>query len=204
MNDIIEKLTIFFKEFPGIGERQARRFVYFLLQKNPNFINELVRNISELREKIIQCPSCFLYFQSEDQKLCQNCRNPNRRKDLLMVVEKDADCQTIQKSEYNGLFFILGGLVPVVNKETPYYLRINELLKTIETRAKENNLKEIILALSINPQGDQTELYLREKLSPLEKKYNFKVVSLGRGLSTGTELEYVDSETISNALKNRH
>lgn len=204
MNDIIEKLTIFFKEFPGIGERQARRFVYFLLQKNPNFINELVRNISELREKIIQCPSCFLYFQSEDQKLCQNCRNPNRRKDLLMVVEKDADCQTIQKSEYNGLFFILGGLVPVVNKETPYYLRINELLKTIETRAKENNLKEIILALSINPQGDQTELYLREKLSPLEKKHNFKVVSLGRGLSTGTELEYVDSETISNALKNRH
>ncbi len=204
MNDIIENLTIFFKEFPGIGERQARRFVYFLLQKNPNFINQFTHNLSKLKEKISQCPSCFLFFQSGGEELCENCRNPEKRKDLLMVVEKDIDCSSVQKSEYAGLFFVLGGLVPIVNKETPYYLKINELLKIVEKRAKENNLKEVILALSINPQGDQTELYLREKLSSLEKKYKFKIVSLGRGLSTGTELEYVDSDTINNALKNRH
>jgi recombination protein RecR len=205
MEDIIEKLTIYFKEFPGIGERQARRFVYFLLQKNPNFINQLIKNISDLKETVKQCPSCFLFFQSKEKELCPVCSNPKTEKDVLLVVEKDVDCENIKRSgNYKGMYFILGGLVPIVNKETPYYLRINELLKTVESRAKENNLKEIILALSINPQGEQTDIYLREKLSSLEKKYNIKIVSLGRGLSTGTELEYSDSETIKNALLNRH
>jgi recombination protein RecR len=205
MEDIIEKLTIYFKEFPGIGERQARRFVYFLLQKNPNFTNQLIKSISDLKESVRQCPSCFLFFQSKENELCEVCRNPKTERETLLVVEKDIDRENIKRSgNYRGMYFILGGLVPIVNKETPYYIRINELLKTVEERAKVNNLKEIILALSINPQGEQTDIYLRQKLNSLQKKYNFKVVSLGRGLSTGTELEYSDSETIKNALLNRH
>jgi recombinational DNA repair protein RecR len=80
-------------------------------------------------------------------------------------------------------------------------VRIKELLRTIEER--KDVLKEIIVALSLNPQGEHTDTYIRETLSPLQKKYNFSIVSLGRGLSTGTELEYSDSETIKNALKNR-
>lgn len=205
MEDIIEKLTIYFKEFPGIGERQARRFVYFLLQKNPNFTNQLIKSISDLKESVRQCPSCFLFFQSKENELCEVCRNPKTERETLLVVEKDIDRENIKRSgNYRGMYFILGGLVPIVNKETPYYIRINELLKTVEERAKVNNLKEIILALSINPQGEQTDIYLRQKLNGLQKKYNFKIVSLGRGLSTGTELEYSDSETIKNALLNRH
>ena len=205
MNDIIEKLTIYFKEFPGIGERQARRFVYFLLQKNPNFTNQLIKNITELKNSVHQCPSCFLFFQGDGQDLCPNCRNSKTERDMLLVVEKVVDYESIRKSgTYKGLYFILGGLVPIVNKETPYYIRINELLKIVEERAKEDNLKEVILALAISPEGEQTDIYLRQKLSPLEKKYNFKIVSLGRGLSTGTELEYSDGETIKNALENRH
>lgn len=205
MEDIIEKLTIYFKEFPGIGERQARRFVYFLLQKNPNFTNQLIKSISDLKESVRQCPSCFLFFQSKENELCEVCRNPKTERETLLVVEKDIDRENIKRSgNYRGMYFILGGLVPIVNKETPYYIRINELLKTVEERAKVNNLKEIILALSINPQGEQTDIYLRQKLNSLQKKYNFKVVSLGRGLSTGTELEYSDNETIKNALLNRH
>ena len=84
-----------------------------------------------------------------------------------------------------------------------YLQRIKELEKSIEKRSKEDNLKEIIIALSLNPQGEHTDMYLREILSPIEKKYNLRIVSLGRGLSTGTELEYSDNETIKNALKNR-
>ncbi len=102
------------------------------------------------------------------------------------------------------MYFILGGLVPIVTKDTPNFVRTKELINTIEKRAQDGVLKEVILALSINPQGEHTDMYLRELINPLKDKYNFKLSTLGRGLSTGTELEYSDSETIKNALRNRN
>lgn len=204
MIDPIEKLAQYFKEFPGIGERQSKRFVYFLLHKNPNYVKELGDNILTLKNLIHQCPSCFLFFRGESDQLCDICMNPKTDKTSLLIVEKDADLENIKRSKtYSGMYFILGGLAPIVTKETPTFLRLKELLSTIENRAKNHNLKEIIIALSLNPQGEHTDMYLREQISHLKDKYNFKVVSLGRGLSTGTELEYSDGETIKNALKNR-
>jgi len=204
MEDPIEKLSKYFKEFPGIGERQSKRFVYFLLHKNINYVNELGENILGLKKLIHQCPSCFLFFEGIHDELCDVCKNPKTDKTSLLIVEKDADYENIKRSKnYNGMYFILGGLVPIVTKETPNFVRIKELTSTIESRSKKDGLKEIILALSLNPQGEHTDMYLREMISPLEDKYKFKIVSLGRGLSTGTELEYSDSETIKNALMNR-
>lgn len=204
MEDPIEKLSRYFKEFPGIGERQAKRFVYFLLHKNPNYVKELGDDIVSIKDLIHQCPSCFLFFEGKKDELCEVCKDIKTDKTSLLIVEKDADYENIKKSRnYSGMYFILGGLAPIVTKDTPTFLRLKELLSTIESRAKTNNLKEIIIALSLNPQGEHTDMYLREKISPLQDKYKFKVVSLGRGLSTGTELEYSDSETIKNALKNR-
>lgn len=198
----IEILTQLFKEFPGIGERQARRFVYFLLHKNPRYIKELSDAISLLKNSIRQCPSCFLFFQSQNQTMCENCRDTKTDHTSLLIIEKDADYESIRKSKiYNGMYFILGGLIPIVTKETPNFVRINELTKTIETRYKNEGLKEIIIALSLNPQGENTDTYIRELLNTYEGK--IKVSSLGRGLSTGSELEYADSETIKNALRNR-
>ncbi len=204
MQDPIEKLAKYFKEFPGIGERQAKRFVYFLLHKNPIYAKELGDNILSLKNLIHQCPSCFLFFQGDKDELCNVCKDPKTDQTSLLIIEKDADYENIKKSKnYTGMYFILGGLAPIVTKETPSFLRLKELLGTIENRAKNNNLKEIIIALSLNPQGEHTDMYLREKISPLLEKYKFKIVSLGRGLSTGTELEYSDNETIKNALANR-
>lgn len=203
-NDPIEKLAKYFKEFPGIGERQAKRFVYFLLHKNPTYAKELGNNILSLKNLIHQCPSCYLFFEGKKDELCNVCKNPKTNQASLLIIEKDADYENIKRSKnYSGMYFILGGLAPIVTKETPSFLRIKELLNTIENRVKNNNLREIIIALSLNPQGEHTDMYLREKISPLKEKYKFKIVSLGRGLSTGTELEYSDSETIKNALVNR-
>jgi len=202
--DPIERLAQYFKEFPGIGERQSKRFVYFLLHKNPNYVKELGDSIIGIKNLIHQCPSCFLFFQGDRDELCDVCKNPKTDKTSLLIIEKDADYENIKKSKnYSGMYFILGGLAPIVTKETPSFLRLKELISTIENRAKNNDLKEIIIALSLNPQGEHTDMYLREKISPLQDKYNFKVVSLGRGLSTGTELEYSDGDTIKNALLNR-
>ncbi len=204
MDNQIEKLAEYFKEFPGIGERQAKRFVYFLLHKNPNYVRELGESILEIKNTISQCQSCYLFFQGKNNKLCETCSNPKTDKTSLLIVEKDADFESIKRSKnYNGMYFILGGLVPIVTKETPNFVRVKELKNIVEKRAEEGILKEIILALSINPQGEHTDIYLREILSGLQKNYSLSIVSLGRGLSTGTELEYSDSETIKNALHNR-
>ncbi len=200
----IETLAQYFKEFPGIGERQAKRFVYFLLHKNPQYVKNLGEGILAIKNTIHQCPSCYLFFQSEKETLCDNCRDPKTDKTSLLIIEKDADYESIKRSKnYKGMYFILGGLVPIVTKDTPSFIRINELLKSIEVKAKEDNLKEVIIALSLSPQGEHTDMYLRELLTPIEKNHNIRIVSLGRGLSTGTELEYSDSETIKNALRNR-
>ena len=200
----IEKLSQLFKEFPGIGERQAKRFLYFLLHKNPAYVAELGEAIQALKARIRQCTSCFLFFESDSERLCETCRNLKTDKTSLLIVEKDADFENIKKSKnYDGMYFILGGLVPIVTKDTPSFVRTKELLKTVEERAKKDGLREVIIALSLNPQGENTDTHLREILSPLQKDHNFNIVSLGRGLSTGTELEYSDSETIKNALRNR-
>ena len=201
----IEKLAEKFKEFPGIGERQAKRFVYFLLHKNPNYVKELGEAILSIKNTIAQCPLCYLFFQNTDRAdLCENCRNTKADKSELLIIEKDADYESIKRSKnYSGMYFILGGLVPIVTKDTPNFVRTKELIRRIEDGVKKDGLKEVIIALSLSPQGEHTDMYLRELLSPLQSAHGFNIVSLGRGLSTGTELEYSDSETIKNALRNR-
>ena len=202
--DIIDKLTEIFKEFPGIGERQAKRFVYFLMSRNPAYTENLSILISDLKKEIAQCKECFRFFilNSKKEKLCEICSNPNIDSSTIMVVEKDSDLESIRKSGvYHGKYFILGGLVPVVEKTTKSRIRIEELKQRLS--APKSNMGEIILAFSISPQGDHTDQYVREQLKDLCDKQNIKISSLGKGLSTGTELEYSDNDTLKNALKNR-
>ena len=204
--DYIEKLTEYFKRFPGIGEKQARRFVYFLLFADKNYASELSEMILEIRENISQCQSCYSFFpsmQNGDNTLCAICRNEKTDKSMMLVVEKDADLETIKQSGYKGTYFVLGGLSG--SFENNKNMRADILKKMVETRAtqKENSLKEIILAMSASPAGEHTDFMMREVLGPLSIKHGFKISSLGRGISTGTELEYVDTDTLKNALKNR-
>ena len=201
--DIIDKLTEIFKEFPGIGERQARRFVYFLMSRTPAYNENLTSLIADLKKEVAQGKECFKYFLVTKGKtnLCEICGNANTDSSLLMVVEKDSDLESVKKSRvYHGKYFILGGLVPIVEKTTKSRIRIEELKEKIK---KEKDLKEIILAFSLSPQGDHTDQYVREQLHDIAEKNNIKISSLGRGLSTGTELEYSDNDTLKNALKNR-
>ncbi len=200
--DIIDKLTEVFKEFPGIGERQAKRFVYFLMSRTPAYSENLSKFILELKKDVAQCKECFRFFiLLKNEKVCDICANANIDSSSLMIVEKDSDLESINKSRvYHGKYFILGGLVPIVEKNTKSRVRIEELKKRVSS---DNNLKEIILAFSISPQGDHTDSYVREQLKDLADKLNIKISSLGKGLSTGTELEYSDNDTLKNALKNR-
>lgn len=208
--DIIDKLTEVFKEFPGIGERQAKRFVYFLMSRTPAYSENITILIKELKKEVAQCRECFRFFiptrkvgtptSSKNVEVCEVCSTADPS--TLMIVEKDSDLESVRKSRaYYGKYFVLGGLVPIVEKTTKRRIRIEELKEKI--KKEEKHLKEIILAFSLNPQGDHTDSYVREQIKDTTEKLGIKVSSLGRGLSTGTELEYLDNDTLKNALKNR-
>ena len=202
--DVIDKLTEVFKEFPGIGERQARRFVYFLMRRNGEYSANLNRLITELKKEVTQCKECFRFFllNENGDNLCEICSDVHTDPSVLMVVEKDSDLESVRKSRvYQGKYFILGGLVPIVEKTTKRQVRIEELKQKIEKDSKE--LKEVILAFSLSPQGDHTDHYVRGEIKNVTEPLGIKISSLGRGLSTGTELEYSDNDTLRNALKNR-
>lgn len=203
----IEKLTEYFSKFPGIGPRQAKRFVYFLLTRNSGFLNEFTGLIGQLKKDIKICQSCSRFYASSNGNLnfCSICANPNRNQSILMVVGRDADLENIERvGDYDGVYFVLGGYVPILEKNPEQRIRIEKLLTLIQKKVANGEMKEIILALSLNPIGENTIEYLLEKLKPVVKKYSIKISTLGRGLSTGTELEYLDDSTFENAFKNRN
>jgi recombination protein RecR len=196
----IDELAELFKEFPGIGPRQAKRFVYFLLRKNDYYTNKLIELIPELKKQTRTCEDCFRFFSNASTK-CDICLSKNRNSKQLMIVSRDSDLETIERSDtYDGYYFVIGGILPVLEKEPEKFIRIKELLSFIEKK-QEQGLEEIIIALSVNPEGDNTAEYIKKQV--IEFYPEIKVSSLGRGLSTGLELEYSDRDTIKNALENR-
>lgn len=202
----LDSLAHIFTQFPGIGQRQARRFAYFLRSRDPRFIEKLISELKELHASVAICPSCFRLFGKQGtQSQCSHCSDTNRDITQLMVVQRDADLDAIEKTGiYKGYYFVLGGGVPVLEKNPHERIRLKDFLAVIEHRLP-TGLQEIIFALNANPEGENTEDIVRNELkSILEKAANSITLSrLGRGISTGTELEYVDSSTLQSALSNR-
>jgi recombination protein RecR len=196
----IDELTRLFSEFPGIGPRQARRLVQYLLGKNPSFRERAAALIKELGEKAALCKSCFRYSEDVIQGACGICRNADRDVKTLMVVEKDADVEAIESSKaYRGMYFVLGGLMPMTERKNAPVLRIKEL----EARIRKDGIAEVIFALSTTPEGDYTARELISALTSSLPEAGLVLTLLGRGLSAGAEIEYAETETLRHALRNR-
>lgn len=205
-SNVIAKLREYFERFPGIGPRQAQRFVYWLLNEDSAFVKELGELILNLKKETKQCEQCFRFFTpplaGQASQNCAFCNDLNRDKSRILVVEKDTDLENIEKAGvYNGYYFVLGDVVPL-GQTIPKNIRLKELFNRVKEDS-EKELKEIILAFSATAEGDNTSRYIEKILEPLTKKYSLKISSFGRGLSTGTELEYIDRDTLKNALENR-
>jgi recombination protein RecR len=205
-SSVILKLRDYFERFPGIGPRQAQRFVYWLLNEDAVFIKELGELLLNLKNETKQCNRCFRFFTpslaGQVSQNCAFCDDLNRDKPRLLIVEKDTNLENIEKAGvYNGHYFVLGDVVPF-GQTIPKNIRLKELFNRAEQDSK-NGLKEIILAFSATAEGDNTIRYLEKILEPLAEKYKIKISRFGRGLSTGTELEYIDRDTLKNALENR-
>ncbi len=197
MSDRIEDLAHAFERFPGIGPRQARRFVYHLLALPQGERSRVADLVSKLAENVRQCPEC-MRFSNGNGPVCNYCADTSRDEGMLLVVEKDQDLQALERAgTYKGRYFVLGGVLTLSGKGV---IREKELLRALQNK-KEKGLKEIILALSATSEGENTTDHLRQILLPHRDELTISV--LGRGLSTGVELEYSDAETLSGALQNR-
>jgi recombination protein RecR len=204
----ISKLTELFTRFPGIGPRQANRFVYYLLHHSNQTTEELIQAIRELKATTSQCSQCFRFFtdhRHQKSNLCNICVDETHDHTTLLIVEKDADLENVRKTDtYHGLYFVIGGLLSILEKNPEQKIRVRELKKRVEEMLKNKNLKEVVLGLSASVEGDNTAEYLHKILREFQQHYDFAVTTLGRGLSTGTELEYSDPDTIREALRGRH
>ena len=166
-------------------------------------MGELVKAVQNLKKEIIQCSECMRFFiypeHSRVAKVCSISSDESRDNSMLMIVPRDIDMEAVEKSGgYKGYYFVLGGVVPILEKEPEKKVRSQKL----EVRVKEGvkkGLKEIVIAMNANLDGENTTQYIKDKLA------NFELTTsiLGRGLSTGAELEYADPETLKNALLHR-
>lgn len=196
--DTIDELARAFAHLPGIGPRQGKRFVYYLLTIPSDERTKLAELIKSLSKHVHQCPDCFRFYNGTTALLCTYCSDQKRDNALLMLVEKDQDLIAVERAgTYRGRYFVLGGVLTLSGKSA---IREKELLQTIEKRLKEN-LREVVLALSATSEGEHTADYVRQLLTPY--RAHIKISVLGRGLATGSELEYSDAETLRAALSNR-
>ncbi|MEI6397038.1 MAG: toprim domain-containing protein [Candidatus Taylorbacteria bacterium] len=203
--DSLRRLEEIFAHFPGIGPRQARRFVHYLQGRPATQVAELVRLIGEVKSDTTECSKCHRYFIG-NEKVCAICANPERDTSTLMIVARDSDLESVEKSgAYKGLYFVLGGTVPILDKEPEKKIRLRAMLERVsKDDVGGGSFNEIILSLNTTPDGEHTADIVRDALKKISSTNNAtKITILGRGLSTGAELEYADSETIKNALGNR-
>jgi recombination protein RecR len=204
MQTPFEQLAHLFTKFPGIGRRQAKRFAYFVVQSSPDFIAELQNKITDTRKTIKLCPVSFQYFTANDPAIITSpiVRDITRDNSILLIVEKDQDVEAFEKSQtYHGQYFVLGNLGNLLDTEMDDQFRIKALIKLINQKG--TDLDEIIFALPANPDADRISETLKQKLVPLSEQFGFSISQLGRGFSTGAEVEYADSETLNSALENR-
>jgi recombination protein RecR len=203
MDDQLTALTELLRELPGIGPRAARRLAYWFVRRDRTWIDRFVRVLSDAHRTVRTCTSCMRMFPGrEGMDRCSICTNEQRDKHLLLVVEKDVDLENIERTgAYKGFYFVLGGTVSALDKDPDHKIRINEL----EARLKgaDHELTELILALSATTEGEETAFFIGDRVRSIADQRRITVTTLGRGLSTGTELEYVDTDTMTNALQGR-
>lgn len=193
---IAEPLQIAIDELsklPSIGKKTAQRLALHLLKTDEQNVQNLVKAISELKEKIRLCEICFNL--SVDEK-CDVCKSTKRDQSQICVVEEASDILAVERTnEYRGLYHVLGGVLSPLSGTGVDDLHIQELIK----RLHGSEVKEIILALNPDTEGDTTSLYLAKLIKPL----NIKVTRIARGLPIGGDLEFADDATIGRAVLGR-
>lgn len=192
----IQALIDYFAKFPGIGEKSAQRFVFYLLRQPPAELMKMARLIMNLPDAITVCTLCNNY---SDRTPCALCGLQSRDHTIICVVSASHNVSSLERTnEYKGVYHILGGTLNILEGVTPDKLKIKELVTRVKDPSKK--IREVILAFNPDLEGESTMLYL----SKILKAYpTVRVTRLARGLPRGADIEYADDVTLSDALKSR-
>jgi recombination protein RecR len=186
------------QKLPGVGPRQAARFLLALMDKDESELRELGQAIVNLKREIRFCNECFNISENGS---CNVCLDPKRDRKKLLVLEKVTDLSSIEKTGlYRGLYHVLGGAISPLDGATPETLRFKELRRRVEALSGGDNNIELIIATNPTTTGETTALYIKDIF---KNKNGLTLTRLGRGLASGSNLEYADELTLRNALEYR-
>lgn len=189
----VTRLIEEFSRLPGIGPKTASRLTFFLLRSPAEQAVSLAEALRQLRERIIFCSTCF---NITEESPCPICRDEERNRSIICVVEEPLDVLAIERTrEYRGLYHVLHGAISPVDGIGPEDLKIGELIN----RLRGEPVEEVILATNPSLEGEATAMYLHRQLVPL----GVRVTHLARGLPVGGDLEYADEITLARALEGR-
>lgn len=185
LEELIQKLS----RFPGIGRRSAERIAFHILKMDQKETSSLVSTLSEINQKIKPCSVCN-NFSLEDK--CSICSNPKRETDTVCIVEEPKDVLAVEKTSFNGLYYVLLGSISPLEGLGPENLNIGKLLN----RLQKGEVREVIIATDPDTEGELTAQFLIEKIS----KFNVKIYRISIGIPLGTQIEYIDSATLGKAI----
>lgn len=192
-SNLLENAVNEFSKLPGIGKKTALRLVLHLIKQDRLNVEQFGEAVLEMRRNIQFCQRCH---NVSDSRLCNICSNPMRKQRLICVVETIRDVMAIEATQqFSGTYHVLGGVISPLDGVGPDQLAIESLVK----RVLEDEIEEIIFALSPNIQGDTTLYYIQKKIQPSPAK----ITTIARGIAFGGELEYADEMTLARSIQHR-
>ena len=190
-----EELLECFKTLPGIGEKNAERLCFAVLQSSEEQAKKFSDSIMNVKTKIRKCNICNNYTEESD--ICEICSSEGRDKSTICVVESVKDLILFEKSNaYKGIYHVLEGLISPLEGVNPEDIKINQLIN----RIKKEEIKEVILALNMTMEGETTSLYILKLLEGT----GVSVSKIAAGIPVAADMEYLDSLTIQRALEGRN
>ena len=190
---LFERAVGEFSKLPGIGRKTATRLVLHILRQQEQDVENFAEAMTQLKKEVKYCKCCH---GISDTEVCPICANPLRDHSTICVVENIQDIIAVENTmQFKGVYHVLGGVISPMDGVSPGDLQIDSLVK----RVAEEDVKEVILALSPTMEGDTTNFYIFRKLADS----NAKLSVIARGISVGDELEYTDEVTLGRSIVNR-
>ncbi len=191
-SDSLSQLIEEFAQLPGIGRKSAQRLALYILKLPKEEVANIAKSLINVKEKITYCTSCWNFTENDP---CSICASSKRDGSIICVVEEPSDVIALEKTnEFRGLYHVLGGSLSPLDGIGPEDLKVRELLVRVTT-----DVKEVILAMNPDIEGEATTIYLTRLLKPL----GISVTRLARGIPIGGDLEFADEATLSRALEGR-
>jgi recombination protein RecR len=192
-SQLLEKAVQEFSKLPGIGRKTALRLVLYQLRQTPEEVQAFVEAIGKMKQEVHYCRRCH---NISDSDICPICADSHRDSSTICVVENIQDVMAVENTQqYAGLYHVLGGVISPMDGIGPSDLEIDSLVE----RVANEDVKEVILALSSTMEGDTTNFYIFRKLA----SYDVKLSVIARGIPVGDELEYADEVTLGRSILNR-